>query len=325
MPRARLLWHGQPERRQRSDRYEANHAVLGQGMVDEANERSSRHRMGVAVASVMVGPYGDKDWAKLAERNHRLYCARHGYHYALLTRPRTNRHPTWEKIALARDLLADGFEIVFWMDADSVFASFAPRVEDLIPGDKEFAFAGDTLLINAGHWIIRNTPWSRGALDEIYRINQVDRAGLLSSTDNAAFAVWLAGGTPDSTAEEKTMLYHRVNVGFRDRGWRDRIERGEAGNLIAAKHRGHVALLPKIRVNSYARDFRQGHFIFHAVAETDTARLSLLQALVDDSGEPRAGLRARMGAGWVFHRYCASRHLRRYRASLLRRLTRHES
>ena len=57
----------------------------------------------------------------------------------------SERDPRWDKVRFIRSLLAQGYEQVFWTDADTVFTNCAITVDAVIEqgGGRDLTFAGD--------------------------------------------------------------------------------------------------------------------------------------------------------------------------------------
>lgn len=240
----------------------------------------------IVVASAAIGTeFGRKAWVQRAKTNHKNYCQHHGFAYELREIPQTDRTPHWEKIHLVLQLFDEGFEFVFWMDIDSIFMNFDISIEELLPENgRDFVFSGDTNIINSGHFIFRNTQWSRDALNTLWDIGPINVG--MGRGDNACFSIWLAGGLPTDSLERKVEHYHRVDQGYRDRKVQKRIESGRIPELLSSELRTNVQMIKKSLFNSYLRDFQSGHFILHLVNDSDRVRNFYTAHLLLDSGKP---------------------------------------
>jgi len=231
--------------------------------------------MKVVVCAVSIGKaYNEKKWVKNALENHRMYCKTHNYDYVLRTKPKTDRIATWEKPNLILELMEDkNYDIIFWMDTDSVFTNFDTKIESLIDTKNDFYFSGDTNIINAGHFIFRNTEWSKKQLKHIYDIYPANYG---MSGDNAAMSVWLGGGNGNMSHEDQKSIYESVDKGYRDKNEQKRIESGLAIDYVCPSIRDKVKLLPKKKINSYLHDWTDGDFILHVVNSNDKKRNAII-------------------------------------------------
>ncbi len=123
--------------------------------------------------------------------NKQEYAAKHGYHLFDESRNLdTNRPPSWSKIkAVQRLLTEEHCDWVFWLDADTVIMNSAVRIEDFLPlSDQDFIVTPEKLdQINAGAWLIRNTPWAHEFLETWWNMESfVLPKGLGVSGDNDA-------------------------------------------------------------------------------------------------------------------------------------------
>jgi len=112
--------------------------------------------------------------AKKTAINKSIYCLRHGYNLNIFSGRLSVRHPSWDKIAMVRNLLPL-FDWCVWMDSDCIFNNFAKKLEDRLSGDAVFVrdFASDDTnrdkqLINAGVFGIRNCKDSMDFLESVW-------------------------------------------------------------------------------------------------------------------------------------------------------------
>jgi len=133
----------------------------------------------------------------LALPNKRAYCLRHGYRMVTAERsPDPGRDTVWGKIPLILSILGE-YQWVFWTDADSALMNQSVRLEELLDAGSDLVIScEDHPLnpggVNAGHFLVRNTPAARAFLETVYRqerfiphplreqeaMNHVLRAGL---------------------------------------------------------------------------------------------------------------------------------------------------
>ncbi len=252
------------------------------GPPGSCGSRSSQPTL--AVVSIMEGPLKNQKWSRLARRNHERYCSENGYHYELWTgySESNGRTPHWEKLRAALDLFDRGFEIVFWMDADSVFTNFDLKLESLIDSDKDFAFSGDWNIINSGHWLVRNTAFGRNFIKEVQSMYPMP----FPNWDNGAFSIRIGGCRARDRSRWAVCLRH-VDQGFHNRETRRRVEQGEAADLIAPDLREKLQLVPKRAMNGYPGDWVPGDFILHTVDRKEWERNWWNDLVLRPNGTPR--------------------------------------
>lgn len=231
--------------------------------------------MNIVVCGIAIGTeYNKKPWVKHAVENHKMYCKKHNYKYVLRTKSKTDRIPNWEKIHLLLELMNDpNNQFLFWMDTDSVFTNFDLKIEGLLNSKHHFYFSGDTNIINTGHFILKNSDWSKEQLKHIWDIYPADYG---MGSDNAAMSVWLGGGNGKMSHEEQKITYKSVDKGYKNKNIQKKIESGEAKEYITPNLRDKVKLLPKKTINSYLHDWKDEDFILHVVSANDNVRNSII-------------------------------------------------
>lgn len=135
--------------------------------------------------------------------NKQAYAEKHGYD--LFDESKfldTSRPPSWSKIkAVQRLLNEENCDWVFWLDADTVIMNSDIRIEEFLPIDgPDFLVAPEKNdKINAGAWLIRNTPWAHEFLNTWWNMESyVLPKGLGVSGDNDAL---------NAFRKEKTQAY----------------------------------------------------------------------------------------------------------------------
>lgn len=108
----------------------------------------------------------------------------------------TSRPPAWSKIQAVKHLLENkGCDWVMWTDADTVVMNSDVRIEDFLPADgtKDLLVGSDDGGgWNSGVFLVRNTEWSRGFLDDWWNMRSFVRPpGLSLSGDNNAMKALL--------------------------------------------------------------------------------------------------------------------------------------
>ncbi len=81
----------------------------------------------------------------------------------------TDRAPAWQKIQLIRELFHEGYDFVFWMDADALFMRYNQDLQEMIEPGKDLYIVCHTLpdfflrrtdIPNTGVMLLRNCEWS---------------------------------------------------------------------------------------------------------------------------------------------------------------------
>lgn len=106
-------------------------------------------------------PLADYTWPNKIE-----YAERHGYKHYCKTDGFTT-HPSGEKIPLIKQYLTDNPDVewVMWIDTDTLITNFNTKIEDLIDDQYHFIIATDGNGINAGCFLMRNSPECHAYLD----------------------------------------------------------------------------------------------------------------------------------------------------------------
>ena len=229
------------------------------GKRDRKNSNSTINHLKIAVVSVAIGKnehdtndYYNKPWVQFAIKNHQSYCEKHGYSYHLKSRSdignnndnddndddnnndrsgsnsgsRNRRSPHWEKVKYMKSIMTrmnDSVDYILWMDIDSIFTNTSISVEHIVKyyGVRDFAFAGESLIIRSGNMLFRNSYWSRQMLDDVWSIDgsvNMNNVTLDIGTgmDNAAFAIYLTGGKGKGQGERKRN-HQNVDMHFKDK------------------------------------------------------------------------------------------------------------
>ena len=91
-----------------------------------------------------------------------------------------DRPISWSKILFLQNVLsnAEENELIFWSDADVYITNINIRLEEqvfpLLPDSKDLLLSVDACgHINAGNFVLRNTPWARDFLKRVYEQTDV--------------------------------------------------------------------------------------------------------------------------------------------------------
>jgi len=186
----------------------------------------------------------------LARRNFLKYAKRFGYKLFFHTRADYKasldgrRVPTLHKpLAVLDAFSVPGVEYVFWMDADSLFMNLETSLDDLRPSvGKEMVVVGDkNCFMNAGHFAIRNSAWSRSFLQEAWKVypppqpwfDQSQFVYLMTNRSPACRQFTREPGKPSPCCRPASLVLKEVEI------------------------RDQKAM------NSYEKDFSDGDFILH--------------------------------------------------------------
>jgi ADP-heptose:LPS heptosyltransferase len=136
-----------------------------------ALSKSSR----VALVQQASGPY--VEMLSLTHDWHAQYAARHALTFLSVRGPvQFERSPVWDKIQLIRMQLAAGYDLVVWLDADTLVVNPAADVRGALSNGAPIAMCRHPLPWgeqpwhwNAGVVFVRNTNASRWFFDEVWR------------------------------------------------------------------------------------------------------------------------------------------------------------
>ncbi len=229
---------------------------------------------------MLSGHVGNKqDYVAAAERNHRNYCAVHGYAYQFQdefgysddwTDESTFVNFSWLKVALTlQSLKMKKWDYIFWIDSDSIFWNLNKSLDDLIEKGKDLVFTGDSWdVFNTGHFLVKNSQWSLIFFEKWLNLRQILLPNLETShkgptgrlVDQPGANILLA-----STFELSGSLnevFNRINgySGNSSRTHRlfhlthaptSKLRIRNTMRLINPSHRGHIGIVPQDRLNGY--------------------------------------------------------------------------
>lgn len=144
---------------------------------------TSEPRKRMAIITFFSKDEGSQALKRLTFGNFEAYAARHGYDAidaldnafvaALFADHRTKFAVThYFKFHVMKFFLPH-YDWILWADGDSIFLNQSIRMEDLVDDNYDALFTINTreepawsLIINAGHYFLRNTPWTHRFLQE---------------------------------------------------------------------------------------------------------------------------------------------------------------
>ncbi|MCB9799927.1 MAG: hypothetical protein H6757_04130 [Candidatus Omnitrophica bacterium] len=100
------------------------------------------------------------------------YAQKYGYEYRFLDNVYSDRPMSWSKVLVIQALFQEGYDFVFWIDADAMFVQLDQDISDQIDDQHDIYLVshdgegGQTP--NCGVWLIRNTRETRHMLKELW-------------------------------------------------------------------------------------------------------------------------------------------------------------
>ena len=96
----------------------------------------------------------------------------------------TERNPSWQKIPLILGLFQEGYDFVFWLDADALFLRYDQGLQEMIEPGKDIYMVshpipdpviGQRDTPNAGVMLLRNSEWTRSLLQDLWDFEEYVR------------------------------------------------------------------------------------------------------------------------------------------------------
>jgi len=229
---------------------------------------TSMSKTKVAVQTVAIG-----DQSRIALANHRAYCSKWGYHCEVLSQCLDDRDPAWQKMPHTLNLFKRGYEYVFWVDADAFFTNCGKSLQSLIDkmeqDSSSWLFSGDTLIVNTGQMMWKNTQVARDMLIEADKLWFPEFSHPLK--DNAAIAAYLAGARRPIDAEILAAYEVADECHILQNQQFQHLKSGsrEALHMVSEELKQQISFVSKRAINSYEDDFQKGDFIFHCAGQGD--------------------------------------------------------
>ncbi|ORY01017.1 galactosyl transferase [Basidiobolus meristosporus CBS 931.73] len=139
------------------------------------------------IAVVVAFNNAESHYLPRSAHNKEEYAKFHGYHYIEDGIYDTSRLPAWGKILTLLKYMKSYPEIkwFWWIDIDTVILDPFVKLEEHILGnltqpkyaDKDFVISWDCNGMNAGSFMIRNSPWSVDFLQRVYAPEFAHRFG----------------------------------------------------------------------------------------------------------------------------------------------------
>lgn len=205
------------------------------------NIKKTKSNRRIALATICVGKdYTDDMWPGIQSKVE--YCDKHGYEFIFVRESLNKDLPLiWSKFHLIERLLLDGYDIIFYSDADVVITNPTIRIEGICD-----SYEGDILVsqdvngINVGNMFIRN---SSASIDLIRKCLHDERFHFNSP--------WY---------EQAALVYHVTND-------------QEFSNTIS--------VCQKNIFNSYVNDWAANDFLVHLAGVYGRASRTIIRAFRD--------------------------------------------
>jgi galactosyl transferase GMA12/MNN10 family len=128
-----------------------------------------------AVARINTDDY--MELATLTDQSKQEYCDRHGYKFfkgqdrdlTIVTKPFSVKM-NFNKMSYVLRLFKENPDIewLLFCESDAMITNHTIRIEDRIDNDYHFIMPVDRLNLNAGNWLIRNSPEARAYFEHLY-------------------------------------------------------------------------------------------------------------------------------------------------------------
>jgi len=158
------------------------------------------------------------DFKKISFPNKKKYCEKHGYDFWGSEQKLSKFHrPSWDKILHVLSFI-EGYDWIFWSDADSFVINSEIKLEQFIDNEKDFIIGVDEHIpsryvgINSGQFFIKNTPWSINLLNTWWEQHKIDSDPSASQWDQLALKKMIGAG--GESYPEKVKVYTNPRKGF---------------------------------------------------------------------------------------------------------------
>ena len=125
--------------------------------------------------SIVLGCVYTPNWEQIADvtcENSKEYCKKHGYS---LIKTIKSDYQGFEKIEKAHDhLFTEGYDVVLFMDCDSIITNHNIKVEDFLDDEHDFYCTEDVNGTNTGVFIVKATEWSFNFLHKLLTYRNID-------------------------------------------------------------------------------------------------------------------------------------------------------
>lgn len=164
---------------------------------------------------------GFSEIAKLSVPAMRRYAEMYGMEFREVLDKSYGRPPAWSKLYLTKECFDEGFDYVFWIDADAVIRRFDEDIRRVVRHDADFYFVRERHPIigtpskwrlNTGVYVMRNCDKSRRLIDEaIERDEFTNHMWWDQAAISAVFGFWsVFWRTEEHKPDEPTELSRHI-------------------------------------------------------------------------------------------------------------------
>ncbi len=172
----------------------------------------------------------------------------------------SDRAPAWSKITAIQNALDRGADPVVWIDADALIVrQDADITAQLDPAKDIFMWMSRTeMFINTGILVVRNNPWSRWLLDQVWNSKLSpehpwwEQAAFLHII---GFRATLGRGDPDAPNDEILAHFGRLHPRWNSLLTDRRIKQPAIRHYAGAPYGSLVALIRRDSTLRFGRDF----------------------------------------------------------------------
>ena len=194
-------------------------------------------------------------YKKLIEVN-KEYCQKYGYEHILKTDP-IDLPPWWIKVQICRDLLnSDKYNGVMWLDTDVGIFDCSRSLDEFTKDPKMHFFISkdpfpeEMSIINAGSWIVKNTPLGKEIMNEWFKTYDKTK--------------WIRGDEPNPPLPNKLVIDPKLS--FFDKAWAGiNFEQGSLYyNFVRnPKYKDAINVLPNKVLSHWEPSKNDGSFTGH--------------------------------------------------------------
>ena len=120
--------------------------------------------------------YYDRNYTeigKICEKSIKHYSEGNGFDWKIIKEDNYSGRPaSWMRIKIIQELFTEGYQYVFWLDADSVFVDYRKNILDEIRNNKNMYLVQHYIegknVPNLGVFLIKNCHWSKDLLEKIW-------------------------------------------------------------------------------------------------------------------------------------------------------------
>ena len=247
-------------------------------------------KMKIGVCTILVG--NPKTYKPYTEKNHMSYCSMHGYGYKCFKEALVNDVPIpFTKPEAILQMFDEGYDYVFYTDADSFFLNKEIKLESFIQDDYDFIATGsDFDMVGAGHLMFKNSDWSRKFIEKWVGFRQCVSTDVIEKFKKITTHIFedvLFGNLSDQIPlnmlvsmgdvppqENWFDIFCKVNfyTGNKFRKYSHKTHAPttdenvkRTNNLIFEKWRKNIIILKQSRVECYPNKYDRNIFMIHFV------------------------------------------------------------